>query len=159
VGHSFGGRVAVCLAAADPSSVRALVLAAAPLVRLSPARRPSRQYRTIRALHRMRLIGDRRMEDARYRYGSHDYRAASGIMRGVLVRTVGESYEAELRALRCPVDLVCGDLDGDVPVAVAERAAALVPGGATVTVLAGTDHLGSVGATDVLQGLVRKHLP
>jgi pimeloyl-ACP methyl ester carboxylesterase len=159
VGHSFGGRIAVCLAASYPSLVRALVLAAAPLVRLGPTRRPALRYRTIRALHRMRVIGDRPMEVARIRYGSHDYRAASGIMRGVLVRTVGESYEAELQALRCPVDLVFGDRDRDVPVAVAERAAALMPGGATVTVLAGTDHLGTVAATDVLQELVRKRLP
>jgi pimeloyl-ACP methyl ester carboxylesterase len=159
VGHSFGGRVAVCLAASNPSLVRALVLAAAPLIRVAPARRPSLRYRTIRGLHRMHLVGDRRMEVARLRYGSHDYRAASGIMRGVLVRTVGESYEAELWALRCPVDLVYGDQDRDVPAAVAERAAALVPGGATVTLLPGTDHLGTVAATDILQDLVRKHLP
>jgi pimeloyl-ACP methyl ester carboxylesterase len=159
LGHSFGGRVAVCLAAAHPSLVRALVLAAAPLVRVAPARRPSLRYRTIRALHRARIVGDGRMEAARLRYGSHDYRAASGIMRSVLVRTVGESYEAELRALRCPVELLSGDQDRDVPVAVAERAAGMVPGGATVTVLAGTDHIGTVAATDVLQELVRKHLP
>jgi pimeloyl-ACP methyl ester carboxylesterase len=158
VGHSFGGRVAVCLAAGNPSLVRALILAAAPLVRLAPARRPSLGYRTIRFLHRMRVIGDRRMEAARYRYGSHDYRAASGIMRGVLVRTVGESYEDELRQLRCPVDLVWGDLDRDVPVAVAERAAALVGAGASVTVLPDTDHLGTVANADILQELVRRRL-
>ena len=36
------------------------------------------------------LVGDARMESLRQRYGSADYRAATGAMRGVLVKAVAE---------------------------------------------------------------------
>ncbi len=69
-----------------------------------------------RALHRARLVGDGRMERARQRYGSADYRAAQGVMRDVLVRLVNERYDDALAALRCPVELVWGDDDAEAPV-------------------------------------------
>ncbi len=40
VGHSFGGRVAVCLAARYPEMVGPLVLTGVPLIRLETGRRP-----------------------------------------------------------------------------------------------------------------------
>jgi pimeloyl-ACP methyl ester carboxylesterase len=61
------------------------------------------------------------MEALRQRYGSEDYRAASGIMRGVLVRTLAEDYSAALSAVRCPVELVWGDDDTAVPLSIAEQ--------------------------------------
>ncbi|MGH9150487.1 MAG: alpha/beta fold hydrolase, partial [Acidimicrobiales bacterium] len=52
VGHSFGGRVAVHLAAAHPDRVGAVVLAGVPLLRLpGPRRRPPLAFRAGRALH------------------------------------------------------------------------------------------------------------
>src|SRR3712207_7009798 len=51
---------------------------------------------------------------------------SQGIMRHVHVRAVNETYEEALRAVRCPVELVWGAGDADVPVSVAEAAAALV---------------------------------
>jgi hypothetical protein len=63
------------------------------------------------------------MEQARQRHGSADYRAAEGIMRDVFVRLVNERYDDELAALRCPVELVWGDDDADVPIAVAAAVA------------------------------------
>jgi len=142
VGHSFGGRVAVHLAATRPELVRALVLTGVPLLRPPGAvrRKPARLFRLARALHRRGLVGDGRMEALRQRYGSADYRAAQGIMRAVHVRAVNETYESQLGALRCPVELVWGEGDADVPLSVASAAAELVPG-ATVTVLPGVAHL------------------
>ena len=64
----------------------------------------------------MRLVSDATMEAARQRYGSADYKAAQGIMRQVLVRSVNETYEAQLDAVRCPVHMIWGANDTAAPV-------------------------------------------
>jgi pimeloyl-ACP methyl ester carboxylesterase len=126
LGHSFGGRVAVELAAARPDDVAALVLTGVPLLRPAGApRRPAFGYRIGRALHRGGVVSEAKMEALRQRYGSTDYRSAEGVMRQVLVRVVNERYDDALDAIRCPVDLVWGDDDDvarvDVAHAVARR--------------------------------------
>lgn len=159
LGHSFGGRAAVHLAVRRPELVRALVLTGVPLVR--PAgigrHRPPVGYRLARALHRRGVLGEARMEALRQRYGSADYRAARGVMRQVHVKAVNETYEAQLRALRCPVELVWGADDADVPVSVAEAAAGLVAG-ARVTVLPGVGHLVPTVAAGDLRAAVDRAL-
>jgi pimeloyl-ACP methyl ester carboxylesterase len=157
VGHSFGGRVGVCLAAAHPERVRALVLAGVPLLRRTSAQRSPLAYRATRALHRAGLVSERRMERARSRYGSRDYRAASGIMRNVLVRAVNESYEEALGRIRCPVEMVWGGADEEVPVVIAERAAAIVAD-ARLTVIPGADHFAPLRSAE-LRAAIQKHLP
>ena len=127
VGHSFGGRVAVHLGLTQP--VRALILVAVPLVRTGSSPRLSARFRLWRRLHRIGMVGDERMEQVRQRYGSADYRAARGVMRDVLVHVLGESYENELPLLDCPVDLVWGADDQEVPVSVAKEALDLLSDG------------------------------
>ncbi|MGH9082422.1 MAG: alpha/beta fold hydrolase [Acidimicrobiales bacterium] len=157
VGHSFGGRVAVHLAAARPDLVRALVLTGVPLLRTRPASRPARRFRAVRALHRAGLVGEERMEGARRRFGSADYAAAQGTMRAVLVETAGESYEQQLDAIGCPVALVWGDDDATVPVAVAEAVAGRLRD-ARLTVLPGAGHLVPLTAPDALRAVVERCL-
>jgi pimeloyl-ACP methyl ester carboxylesterase len=139
-GHSFGGRVAVALAARHPERVGALVLSGAPLVRRAPARRAPLAYRAVRSLARHGLLSEATLERARRRHGSADYRAATGVMRDVLVALVGESYESELDAIGVPVTLLWGSADTEVPVAVAEAAAARLARG-RLEVLEGVGHL------------------
>lgn len=154
VGHSFGGRVAVCLASRRPESVRGLVLTGVPLLRRGSTRRPTARYRLLRAANRLRLLPDRRMEEIRRRSGSADYRAASGVMRDILVRVVNESYPEQLSALRCEVRLVWGSEDREVPSEVAHEAAGIInrgPGRAEVEVVAGAGHLLPLEAPDSLR--------
>lgn len=140
VGHSFGGRVATALAAGRPELASGLVLAGVPLLRRQGGgARPAPAFRLGRALHRRGLIPEARMESLRQRYGSADYRAATGVMRAVLVRVVAESYEDELGRLRCPLEMVWGDHDTAAPVAVAHRAAGLVVG-SHLEVIDGVGH-------------------
>jgi pimeloyl-ACP methyl ester carboxylesterase len=126
VGHSFGGRVAVCMAATHGDRIGGLVLVGTPLLRISPRRAVPWRFRLVRALRRAGIVSEQRLDRARNRFGSADYRAADGIMRSVLVETVGESYEAELAALSCPVRLLWGEDDTEVSVAVARSAAAML---------------------------------
>ena len=145
VGHSFGGRVATCLAAREPDSFRGLVLTGAPVVRLRSPSKPSAAYRLMRAMHRAGLVSKDRMEAMRQRLGSTDYRNASGVMRDILVKVVNESYEPQLSRIECPVALVWGASDREVPVAVGELALDLLresrPGrSGEMTVIDGAGH-------------------
>ena len=140
VGHSFGGRVAVALASAHPELVAGLVLVGVPLLRsANSGGKPAWRYRLIRRARSLGLISEDRLEQARRRYGSLDYRSATGVMREVLVRVINESYEEELRRIECPVRMVWGELDSAAPVMVAEAALKLVADGA-LDVVEGAGH-------------------
>jgi pimeloyl-ACP methyl ester carboxylesterase len=142
IGHSFGGRVAVCLAARHPELVGGLVLSGVPLLRPAEAqrRKPPLTFRLARRLHRYRLVGEATMERYRQRYGSADYAAASGVMRSILVRVVAEDYRDELAALTCPVALVWGGADTAAPAELAGAAADLLSVPHTLDVVEGAGH-------------------
>ncbi|MHB8681974.1 MAG: alpha/beta fold hydrolase [Acidimicrobiales bacterium] len=158
VGHSFGGRVAVVLAASRPELVRALVLTGVPVLpRPGGGRRPPVAYRAVRALHRAGLVGEERMERARRRHGSADYRQAQGVMRDVLVRVVNERYDDALARLSCPVELVWADDDIEAPLSVAEALAERVAG-AELTRCPGAGHLLPLTAPEALRRAVARAL-
>ncbi len=141
VGHSFGGRVAVRLQRLVPDRIERMVLSGVPLLDRGDRRsHPPTPYRLIRRLHTLGLIGADRMEAARNRYGSRDYREAQGVMRGVLVASLGEQYAEDMATIGCPVQLVWGEQDTEVPLEVAVRAQGIFPR-ATLTVLPGVGHL------------------
>lgn len=141
VGHSFGGRVAVRLAAAHPELVRALVLTGVPLVRATPPPRPRLGLRVAKRLHAAHVLPAAVVDRLRRRGGSADYNAAEGVMRGVLVRVVGEDYTADLARIAgaLPVHLVWGETDDAAPLAGARLAGAAL--GVDVEVVPGAGHL------------------
>jgi pimeloyl-ACP methyl ester carboxylesterase len=155
IGHSFGGRVAVRLAASRPDLVRSLVLTGAPLARAThnvgsgKRRRIVPAYRLGRRLYRTGIINEDRMESLRRKYGSYDYVHATGIMREILVRLLAENYTDDLAAISCPTELVWGADDREVPLGVAREIAKAIPG-ATLRVLPGAGHLVPVEAAGAL---------
>ncbi len=142
VAHSFGGRVAVRLAARRPELVRALVLTGVPLVRLAPAKKPPLGFRIARWAHARGLLSDARMDALRNQRGSADYRAAQGVMRGIMVRAVNENYDDELSALAVstlPMRFVWGADDTAAPTEAGRVAAERA--GAPFRVIDGCAHL------------------
>jgi pimeloyl-ACP methyl ester carboxylesterase len=156
VGHSLGGRVAVHLVAMAPELVRGLVLSGAPVVRPSTGpRKPPFRFRAARRLARMHLIPQKQLEEARERYGSPDYRAAEGVMRDVLVKMLHEDYSEQVAAISCPVELVWGDDDSEVPLARAQLLEQVLPK-AHLTVCPGAGHLTPLTAPNELRAAVER---
>ena len=150
VGHSFGGRIAVRLAASRPELVSGLVLTGAPLVRLAPVSKPKLSYRIAKTLNRIGLISDSAMEARRKKAGSSDYNAAQGIMRDIMVKTVNEIYDDDLTRISAPTWLVWGENDTAAPTAAGKVASERIRG-ARWTVVPGEAHL----LTPVLSAAVR----
>jgi pimeloyl-ACP methyl ester carboxylesterase len=156
VGHSFGGLVAVKLAAARPDLVSGLVLAGVPLYR-GKRTKPAIAFRLARWGNAHGLVRQGQMDAMRRRYGSEDYNRADGVMRSVLVRVVNESYESDLAQIECPVELVWGAEDEAVPVEVAERVCGLLKD-ARLHVVEHAGHITPLAAPDALRLSVQRLL-
>jgi pimeloyl-ACP methyl ester carboxylesterase len=142
VGHSFGCRVGLQLAARHPELISGLFLIAA--AGLPPRRTPWARVRVAArrgAFRLARLVireGPAR-DRLRQRFGSADYRAA-GALRPILVKAVNEDLSEVARAVRVPALLVVGDRDRDTPPELAMRFNRLMPQSRLV-VLRGFGHL------------------
>lgn len=162
IGHSFGCRVGLQLAARHPDLIAGMALiAAAGLKRKRPLWQ--KMYFKIRIavykiLKKMIPLGVNE-EWLKRRFGSTDYRNA-GAMRDILVRTINEDLTEAARTIRCPVALVFGMNDGETPPELGERLQHLIPG-AELTVLAGQDHYTLLGegrhqVAPILKKLIEK---
>ncbi len=162
IGHSFGGRVAVNLAVLHTDRVGALVLTGTPQLvaptTAAPTSRPVASFRVARWLHRHHLLSDDRMEARRRQHGSTDYRNATEVMRGVLVKVVNEDYAALLPRITCPTELVWGDDDTAAPLAVAQRSVPLFGGPTTLIVIPGAGHLTPLTAAPALRAALDRCL-
>jgi pimeloyl-ACP methyl ester carboxylesterase len=149
--------VALHLAALAPEKVCGLVLTGVPLGSRSTQSRPrtNPRYRLIRRLARLGIVPESRLERARQRYGSRDYREASGVMRQVLVTTVQESYDALYRQIAAPVELVWGQNDTVAPASVA-RAVVGEFRDARLTIVPDGGHLLPTESPDALRRALAK---
>jgi len=145
VGHSFGGRVGVQLAARRPELVRGVVLTGVPLYKPPATGKPKLAYRLGRALHARGLVPESRMEALRQKYGSEDYRNARGVMRDVLVKVVNEDYTEQVAQIAAgpdlPVRMVWGEHDTAAPTWMPQRALETLGDRARLTVVPGSAHL------------------
>jgi pimeloyl-ACP methyl ester carboxylesterase len=142
IGHSFGGRVGIQLAARHPDLIQGLVLiASAGLPRkrtLWERVRVEVRKRTFK-IARLLLPEGPLLERLRRRMGSRDYRNA-GALRPILTRVVSEDLTNPAKAVRCPTLLIYGDRDTETPPDMGQRFNALIAGSELV-LLDGFDHL------------------
>ena len=145
VGHSNGGRIGIAMAATYPGRVSRMVLAGAAGIR-SPqtlrGRARVRSYKLLRAAERsvampaaIRRAAGRRADQR----GSADYRAATGVMRGTLVRLVNEDLRTLLPRIHVPVLLIWGDQDTETPLDDGRLMERLIPD-AGLVVFEGAGH-------------------
>jgi pimeloyl-ACP methyl ester carboxylesterase len=138
--HSFGGRVAVHLAARYPELVTGIVLTGVPLLRLQAAPKAALGFRVIKRLAALGLVSQTRLEAERRKRGSADYNAAQGIVREIFVKVVNEDYRDAMARVTVPVRMVWGENDTSAPADAGLAASKLIPG-ATFRTVAGAGHL------------------
>ena len=129
VGHSFGCRVGVRLAARYPELVNSMVLiAGAGLKRKRPLPKKIYLYARIRLFKFLRkFVPDGDFKDRLMRaFGSTDYKNA-GALRTIFIRTVNEDLSAVAKKIKSPVALIYGENDTETPPEFGERYSRLIP--------------------------------
>ncbi|HEY7849363.1 MAG TPA: alpha/beta hydrolase [Ktedonobacterales bacterium] len=145
VGHSFGGRVAIKLAALHPERVARLTLTDAAGIRPQRTWRyhvQVRTFKTWRALAQSRYTPQplRAWAAAQVaQQGSPDYKAASGTVRGSFVRVVNEDLRDYLPRIQAPTLLIWGDRDEETPLADGQLMERMIPD-AGLVVFEGAGH-------------------
>ena len=134
MGHSFGGRVAIRYSANNP--IEKLVLFGSPCVRLQ-----QKQPLKVRVLKKLKTLPgmDKFGEFMKKYIGSRDYKAASPMMRQILVTTVNEDLSTYASQIEEPTLLIWGDNDTEAPIEEARMLEKIMPDAALI-VLPGTHY-------------------
>ncbi len=116
IGHSFGGRISIIYA--SKYETEKLILLGAPCIRKE--KKVSLKVKILKVLKK--VPGLRKLEGfAKKHVGSRDYRAASPIMRKILVNTVNEDLSEYAKKITCPTLLIWGDCDTEAPLEEAQE--------------------------------------
>ncbi len=134
IGHSFGGRVAICYSA--DNTIDKLVLFGSPCIR-TQKKLPLKVklLKKLKTLPGMDAIG----EKLKKYIGSRDYKAASPTMRQILVNTVNEDLSNYAKKIEEATLLIWGDNDDEAPLEDAKELESIMIDAALI-VLPGTHY-------------------
>lgn len=144
LGHSFGGRIGLVLAAQHPERVSRMVLANSAGLRTPPSLRQQLRHGAARLIrHSLDLLGltsTRERLQAFYnrRYASQDYLNA-GPLRETFLRIISEDLTSYAAQVQAPTVLIWGDRDTDTPLWQGRRLEQVMPD-AGLVVFAGAGH-------------------
>jgi pimeloyl-ACP methyl ester carboxylesterase len=159
VGHSFGARTALYIAATSPRRIDKLVAVAASGLRGSPtlSARARRLVSSVARAAGHAGAPGRKLKEALFaRVASSDYREA-GALRATLVRVVNEDIAHLLPLVRCPTLLVWGSEDDAVPLRHGRTMERLIPD-AGLVVFEGAGHFAYLDETERFCRVVRHFL-
>jgi len=149
IGHSYGGRVAVQLAAHFPDRIDSIVLIDA--AGLPPQRPPALRFGLYLIKLGARLLartpnwlGGRLRGWYISKVASSDYQQASPELRPVLVNAVNENLALEAGRVGCPVLLIWGERDAVTPLEMGQRYQRLLKN-STLVVVPDGDHFPFLG--------------
>lgn len=128
IGHSFGGKVAICYAL--KYKPKKIVLLASPYRKKES--KVSLKTKVLKSMMKVPLIN--KLGDYAKKYiGSTDYKNASVMMRNILVKHVNLDLTDEVKNIKCPTLLIWGTHDAAVPYEDATLLEKLVPNAGLVT--------------------------
>jgi pimeloyl-ACP methyl ester carboxylesterase len=161
IGHSHGGRVAICMAADRAERIDRLLLCDSAGLR---PKRGLRYHRRVATAKLGRLVGRfggapgrRFQERMRRRVASRDYLEASEAMRATFRLVIAEDLADRLPRLQAPTLLVWGDRDEDTPLWMAHRMEELIPD-AGLVVLEDAGHYSYADAPGAFGSVARRFL-
>ncbi len=163
VGHSFGGRLGIWLAARAPEVAQALILIdSAGINPPMTLRRHTRQiaYKVARTVLRTPLLGARGAvlrERLAMHFGSPDYRAVTGVMRSSFVKTVNLDLSGCLKNIAVPTLLIWGEKDQVTPISDGRKMEHMIPGARLIPV-AGAGHFSYLDSPLFVNAVVRAFL-
>lgn len=161
IGHSFGGRISIGLAVRYPSLVGRMVLIDSSGLKPRRSLKTRLKILTAKGMSRTsRIVGGRLREiidRQRERLGSEDWRQASPVMRGTLVRILKEDLKRELANITTPTLLVWGNEDNETPLFMAKVMDRLIPD-AKLSVIEGAGHFCYLERTGEVVSQIWKHL-
>lgn len=123
VGHSFGGRISICYAA--KYGAEKVILLSSPF-RPKQKKKPSVKIMVYKIVKKVKILKGL-AKHLRDKWGSTDYKNASEINRGTLVKVVNEDLTEYAKKIKCPVLLIYGSNDKDVPINEAKVLEKLIP--------------------------------
>jgi len=131
IGHSYGARVAVQLAATHPNLVEAIILISGAGLKRKRSVLFKMKARGLKLLGQTARVIDTLFGLHLYnayakKFGSSDYKNA-GEMRPVLVSAVNEDLSLVARNVRCPALMVYGSEDTETPPELGKKYETLIP--------------------------------
>jgi pimeloyl-ACP methyl ester carboxylesterase len=161
LGHSFGGRIALYLAAFHPKRLGKLILVDSAGIKSKKGWKSRLRIGWFKAVKRILFSlgkwGEKKLQRLYRKAGSVDYRAAGGVLRSVLVRVVNEDLSPILEKITCPTLLVWGEADTDTPLADGRFMNSRIPSSQLV-IIKGAGHYSYLEDTDLFCDTVNRFL-
>ncbi len=132
LGHSFGGKISIFLAAQQLPIHKLILVDSSGIVPKRDAKYYFKVYsyktaRRVMELPGLKPLFKQRLEELKNRSGSEDYRNARGVMRDTLVKVVNEDLTGLLPQIKVPTLLMWGADDTATPVADGRLMEQLIP--------------------------------
>ena len=164
IGHSYGGRIIIKLAARDssPFEIKNIVLIdSAGIVpeKSFSQKMKIKQYKVLKKILNMKAVYalfPELIDDWRSRQGSADYRNATPMMRQCLVMAVNEDLRHLLPKIRQDTLLIWGDKDTATPISDAKIMEEMIPNSG-LAVLEGTGHYSFLEKPVIFRNIMRAY--
>ena len=164
IGHSYGGRVIIKLAAREsiPFEIKNIVLidSAGIMPKRSFAQKMKiKRYKVLKKILNMKLVYalfPELIDDWRNRQGSADYRNASDMMKKCMVMAVNEDLTDLLPKIKQETLLIWGDKDTATPIGDAKVMDEMIPDSG-LAVIPGTGHFSFLENPGVFASIMKSY--